>query len=273
MPTPKTIIVTPAGRKRYLEILLNNLLKQKKHFSVWQLWLNTENQEDIDYCKSLEKQYDWIKCYDLDIPFAGIVSIHTFFKYATDKDCVYIRLDDDIVYIEKDFVRKLSASRRKNPEPFLIYANIVNNSICDHIHQRIGALPYSVGRINYNVLDDVGWRSGIVAEQKHKVFFDHIENGTLNAYKFSPQWILKSDHPEHCSINAISWLGSRFAEFEGRVGENEEIWLSIDKPTADHTHNIICGDALCVHYAFWPQRDHVDSCTYVLDKYREISNL
>jgi hypothetical protein len=269
----KTIIVTPAGRKRYLEILLNNLLKQKNDFSVWQLWLNTDNQDDIDYCKSLEQEYDWIKCYDLDIPFAGNISIHTFFKYTTEKDHIYIRLDDDIVYFEKDFVRKMSSFRIKNPEPFLIYANIINNAICDHIHQRIGALPHSVGQIGHSCFDNVGWQSGLVAEQKHNVFFDHMLKGTLNVYKFSPQWILKVYSPERCSINAISWLGSRFAEFEGKVGSDEEQWLSVDKPIADNAYNTICGDALCVHYAFYTQRDHVDACPHILNKYREISNL
>jgi len=269
----KTVIVTPAGRKRYLEVLLKNLIKQKDDFSIWQLWINTENQEDIDYCKSLEKEHSWIKCYDLDIPYHGINSIHTFFKYTTESNVVYIRLDDDIVYLEKNFIRKLANERAKDPEPFLIYGNIVNNAICDHIHQRIGALPLSISEMSYDCLCPVAWANGQVAEQKHKNFFNHVENGTLNAYKFN-QWNLRPHAAERCSINCISWLGSRFAEFGGKVGEDEEAWLSVDKPMMDKTsYNKIYGNALCVHYAFYTQREHVDSCPHILDKYIEIASL
>ena len=58
----KIIVVTPAGRKRYLKILLKNLQKQKNDFDEWHLWENTRNKEDEIYIKELEKKYDWIKC-------------------------------------------------------------------------------------------------------------------------------------------------------------------------------------------------------------------
>ena len=37
----KRIIVTPAGRKRYLAILIKYLVKQKHSFDSWQIWCNT----------------------------------------------------------------------------------------------------------------------------------------------------------------------------------------------------------------------------------------
>ena len=58
----KIIVVTPAGRERYLKILLKNLEKQKNDFDEWHLWENTRNKEDEKYIRNLEKEYDWIKC-------------------------------------------------------------------------------------------------------------------------------------------------------------------------------------------------------------------
>ena len=52
----KIEIVTPAGRQRYLELLFLHLKSQKADFHHWTLWLNTNNQADIDYCKKLEKE-------------------------------------------------------------------------------------------------------------------------------------------------------------------------------------------------------------------------
>jgi hypothetical protein len=273
MKETQTIIVTPAGRKRYLEILFNHLSKQKKDFTVWQLWLNTENQEDIEFCKSLERHYDWIECYDLDVPFRGLKSIYTFFKYCINKDCVYIRLDDDVVYLEKGFIRKFATARKKNPVPFLMYANIVNNVLCDHIHQRIGALSLNPCPINYSVMDEIGWADPQVAKVKHDSFFENYYQNNIDSYKFNFFWRLKLHNVERCSINAISWLGERFAEFGGVVGEDEEQWLSVDKPVHDGSYNVIYGDALCVHYAFYTQRDFIDSQDYILKKYKTISLL
>lgn len=36
----KRIIVTPAGRERYLEVLLNNMIKCKDEFNEWHLWID-----------------------------------------------------------------------------------------------------------------------------------------------------------------------------------------------------------------------------------------
>lgn len=38
----KRIIVTPAGRKRYMEILSSHLDKQRSDFDEWHIWQNTE---------------------------------------------------------------------------------------------------------------------------------------------------------------------------------------------------------------------------------------
>jgi hypothetical protein len=186
---------------------------------------------------------------------------------------VYIRLDDDIVYLEKDFVRKLATARKENPIPFLMYANIVNNVLCDHIHQRIGALSLNPHPISYSVMDQIGWADPQVAKAKHDSFFEHFAQNSIDDYKFNVSWILKLYGIERCSINAIAWLGQRFAEFGGKVGQDEEQWLSVDKPAGDNSYNVICGNALCVHYAFYTQRDFIDAQQYILKKYKEISLL
>ena len=86
----KIIVVTPAGRKRYLKILLQNLQKQKNDFDEWHLWENTRNNEDKEYILSLEKKYDWIKCIKRNIPKnikGWIPGIHYFCDYC----CYYCR--------------------------------------------------------------------------------------------------------------------------------------------------------------------------------------
>ena len=71
-------------------------------------------------------------------------------------------------------------------------------------------------------------------------------------------------------MNVISWLGSEFNKFNGIVDADEENWLSCIKPSQISKPNIIFGDSLFSHYAFFTQRNYIDS-TDILEKYKEIS--
>ena len=52
---------------------------------------------------------------------AGIrfLTIHTFFRHSHDADTVYIRFDDDVVYIEEGTIPHLARYRQDHPEFFL----------------------------------------------------------------------------------------------------------------------------------------------------------
>ena len=49
LDTTRIVVVTPAGRKRYLEILFRYILKLRPIMDEYRLWVNTENNEDIEY--------------------------------------------------------------------------------------------------------------------------------------------------------------------------------------------------------------------------------
>jgi hypothetical protein len=267
----KKIITTPAGRQKYLEVLLKNLIKNKQDFDEWHLWLNTTNQEDIIYCQSLADTYSWIKAIPLSIPHNGNLSIHSFFRDCADHDAVYIRLDDDIVFLEKNFCKKLFQYRVDNPDPFLVYGNIVNNACISHLHQRYGALGVNTPHIEYSCMGNM-WRAEAAQHvyNMHQEFIGKVKQyNSVDFMRFSPAWILNLY--ERVSINCISWLGKTFAEFGGNVGYDEEAWLSMDKPASMGKPNVIFGDAVCAHFSFYTQRDFLDK-TDVLQQYSTISN-
>jgi len=261
----KVEIVTPAGRQRYLEILFLHLKSQKADFDQWTLWLNTKNQSDIDFCKKLEKENEWIKTIDLDTEWNGNSSISSFFKYAKNPDTIYIRFDDDIVWIEEDFIKKMSEFRIANPEYFLVYGNIINNAIIDLIHQRMGALEYKNFEINYDCGDPIGWGNSDFAEMKHRNFFQKFESNNLNSYKFN-KWELFFN--ERVSINCISWFGKDFEDI-GLMCD-EENFLSVEYPRLKNKLNTVYGGALCSHFAFFTQREKMDN-TEILNEYKKIT--
>ena len=262
----KCVIVTPAGRQRYLELLFQHLIAQKDDFDEWRLWINTAVQSDIDYCRKLESENTWIKC--VIVPSSNYTSFNicNFFKTCTDIDTVYIRLDDDIVWLEPGFVSSIKRFRIANPDFFLVYGNIINNAITSHLQQRFLNITLDQGIAGYLCMDDVGWKSPAFSEHLHRSFIRDCKLGKHAQWKFSP-WVLFFN--ERVSINCISWLGSEFAKFDGAVGTDEEAWLSIDKPKQLQKLNCIHGGALCVHFSFYTQRAHLDQ-TNILDEYRSL---
>lgn len=263
----RIVAVTPAGRRRYLEVLFRYLERDRSLIDEWHLWLNTANAADIKYCTELEHTYPWIKTIPLDNAWDGSYSIHHFFTHCTDPNTVYIRFDDDIVWIEPKGLEKLVQFRIDNPDYFLVFPNIVNNSIMSHLHQRMGCIPLP-GLIGYEVLDPVGWRSGPKAVEIHETFLKKLKENSLDDYKFG-QWNLF--YHERFSINSFAFLGKTFKEFGGRVGRDEETWLSHQKVHDSHLFNCIFGRCLMVHFAYHTQRDHIENTTTLLKQYRKLA--
>lgn len=266
----KIVAVTPAGRRRYVEILLKYILRDRNIIDEWHLWLNTTEKSDIEYCKSLEKEHSFIKTIPLSGRFDGNLSIHHFFKDCVDSDTIYIRFDDDICWIEAGAIEKLLDFRIANPEYFLVFPNIINNAIISHIHQRFGLISKLHGICKYDVTDNVGWRCPRTATEVHTNFLKAIEGKIdIAKYKF-PQWELYFH--ERFSINCFAFFGDTFNEFSGEVGEKEENWLTTDKPKMDNITNCIYGESLVVHFAFGVQRKPLENKTNFLAKYKELAD-
>ena len=107
----KIVVVTPAGRERYLKLLYKQLNIQRKSFDnfEWHLWENTRNDNDKTYITKLADHNDWIKIIEknIDNRIKGTnIAIAKFWEYTTDPNTIYIRLDDDIVWLDKNFIPK-----------------------------------------------------------------------------------------------------------------------------------------------------------------------
>ena len=252
----RVVVVIPAGRKQYLEILIPQVIAQGECVDEIRLWCNSYNEEDINYINLLRSSTQSEK---ITVEYNDIIvdrlgwgwSIYPFFKNCIDKNTVYVRLDDDIVWMEAGALENLIKFRLENLSYFLIYANIINNPILSHIHQRIGAMHTRAGLAQYDPLDPMGYESAEFWEATHVNFNERRKAGTLNAYKFG-RWELY--HQERMQINCISWLGEDFADFNGIVPVDEEKFLTMEYPKAINKINCVFGQALVCHSAFWKQR-------------------
>lgn len=262
----KVVVVTPAGRKKYMELLIPYILKEKNIIDEYRIWVNTKETSDIKWFLELNLKYkNFINLEFLDCEVNSVHTIHKFFKNCIDKNTIYIRIDDDVVWMENNFFEKLLKARIAMPDFLLLYANIVNNSICDYL-QPIKHKYSQV--INLGCLDQNGYHNSKLAEEKHNKLIQNIKNNTLDEYRFNSVVNLANIQ---VSINCISWFGKEFEKFNGNVEQDEEIFLSCRKPILSKKYNAICSDALCSHYAFYVQREYLET-TNILEKYRELLN-
>lgn len=262
------VMVTPAGRKRYLEILLPYILRLRPILDEYRLWVNTTNDNDINYMKSLNVLYpDFIKLEFLPEgitvdPNCVFKTICKFFKNCIDINTIYVRVDDDVVYLDDiDKFTQFIKFRKEHDEYLLVFGNIINNAICTHLHQRQGMLQLTAGISGYKCTDDIGWWTSPLAP-----FIHHSISQTDDLSKFNMNnWLLFNN--ERVSINVISWLGSEFLKFNGEIDSDEENYLACVLPGIRNKYNIIYGKFVSVHYAFGPQRASIDGDPSILNGY------
>ena len=234
----KRIIITPGGVKRNLSILLKHLNHQKNSFDEWHLWVNTENPENIAYMNKLIKTFNWIK--KIEIP--GSIDVERYYPLASDPNTAYLKIDDTIVYLDPTFVNTMFTARCEDTTHMLLYANIINNPIITHLHQRHGVFKYTE-LTTYNRMDPVGWYSSDFAQCLHATFLQSVKTGYIEKWKQSfTRWeLFNNEMPE---MNAIAWLG-------GLPGSSI---------------NSILGSAVCVQFGSIHQRTRLLE-TGVLDEY------
>ena len=263
------VLCIPAGRRRYMEVLIPQLLRETG-WDELQVWVNTNDADDISYLNGLPALDQRIRLLQLPAGVAanGGWTIHHFYPHCIDEDTVYIRLDDDVCWIEPGTIAKLAAVRIRNQMPFLIYPIIVNNAIVTHIWQALGKISAN-NYIHAQCMDNIGWKNPKFAENLHRMFLGALAQNNIDHFKFPTRAIALS----RMSINCIAWLGREFAKFSGRLGSNdEEEWLSVTRPTQLGVHNLIYGDSIVAHFSFYTQRDHLDT-TDILSRYKELAGV
>jgi hypothetical protein len=259
----KLVCVTPAGRRRYMRNLIPQILCSDA-VSRYDIWVNTINKDDINFFEFLENKF---KKVNLIQQPEGIIngnsSINAFFTKAMDKDEIYVRMDDDIMWIIPNFFEELFKLRINDSESFLLAPLVINNSISTHIFQQQKKFEYNNYLPAY-ASDNLTWRDPEFAYNLHQWFLNHLENNTYETLKIQDYLIALN----RFSINSISWLGSDFSKFNGIIKDDEEEYLTVIKPAVLQKSNKIIGSLIVAHYSFFTQRDYLDK-TDLLKRYEK----
>lgn len=272
---------TPFGRERTVSILVKYMERDVKRGIVdeYLLYMNTDEHQvsDREYGYRLAEQYDWIRIIERpegvdlgNLPkqrWTGLA-----YREMTDPDTIYLRFDDDVVYIHDDAIENLVRARVQMPAPTAVFPVIFNNAIVSHFLQACGKVPMEWGVVTAYCMDPVGWANGPFAVKLHELLLDHIERNAV------PDLYLYQDFPimpgTQFSVSCFASLGSMYAglpEPGVLVPDEEESWHTIHHPLATGAPNILRGDAVVAHWSFFPQHPFLNS-TDLLDRYRELAD-
>ena len=258
----KIVCVTPAGRRRYMRLLAPQILASPL-VDRYDVWVNTANKPDLDFFEALrrlDKRVNLVAQPDGKVK--GVSTIGAFHRHATDEDTIYIRLDDDIVWLQPDFFERHLAFRIANPGYLLTMPLVVNNAVCTALLQETGKIRLS-RRVGIRAFDPIGWRDGTFAVALHRLFL-----GLVETKQWSRLW--GGNYPiglNRFCINCICWFGKDLAAYPDMIGRDEEQDWTVKSGFRTGRVNCFATDSIVAHYAFYSQRAHLDR-TDLLDRYR-----
>lgn len=280
----KVVPFIPAGREKTMSILINHLMRFKgSPVDEVLICVNTKDKKDLKYINSLNDGYFKV-IHRIDGGWDEPKQLNTgkFYKYMVNEDTIYMRFDDDIVYIDDNFFTNILDFRLKYSSYFLVMANIINNSVVSYVLQNEGLIDKDHGQVKeLFCMDHVGWKDGKFAVYLHNLLQEKIAKKKVEDLYFDK---FDLEKVKRFSISCFCFFGRDFKRlFNGNVvlpesfansgpynPLDEEMFLTEFAPMEYGLRNTICGSALVAHYTFGFQRDVVNR-TDILERYKKIS--
>lgn len=253
----------PYGRKRYVQLLSKYLQNLDKVI----FFENTNNVEDLEYLQELAKfpNFEIFRTSDALNEMGTGKRVSHILKHCIDKDTLYIKIDDDIVYIHPNAIQNLIYFTLNNNYAF-VSANLINHCTNSHIHMRMGIYEKYDADYTYDAWGDFCWKSHKGAELAHRTFFEN----NPEKYMFD-KWVYANR--ERWSICFFAFTGKEMEEAikldEKRFHQDHELYLSSEYLKKTKKLSAICGTALACHFAYYPQREELDK-TDILENYVKI---
>jgi hypothetical protein len=272
----KVVVFTPWGRELTASLLFKHLQRDHKAGVVdeWHLWMNTDEdqQRDREYGYGLAQDHDWIKTFERpegEVLHPKQMNTGRFYVYTQDEDTIYVRMDDDIIWIEPNAIQRLVEQRIDNTFPFVVFPIIWNNAVCSHYLQITEAMPSWWGRVGNHCMDAVGWADPNFAENIHRHLLKMIETDQVD--KLFLHHSIQLNVGQQFSVSSFAQFGSEYKKVAGQLGHEEESWHTIRSPFEMQRPNMIVPNSLISHFSFYHQRPHLLK-TDILKQYKEIAD-
>lgn len=300
----RLVVLTFGGRKCSLEILFAYIKRFKKHINEYRIYVATTIKEDIDYMENFAKENsDFVKTVYLTVNNKVVLDDRekiwdNAYKTCQEDDTVYLKMDDDIVFMDETLFTDFITYRLQNRNPPLLYPVIINNLIQSCIFERNGiytpdaksnileSWKNTYSRIKSHiennqhkrlrigdftsgneVLCSTAWGNLKYCYDLHTQFLNDINGGNTSKYYLKDNVVLSNAEP--ASINVCSWIGEDLRKIVEKYGDiyYDEPWLAIYLPTWSGRHNEIYGKSVVSHYSYYKQRELGLDKSNILNKY------
>lgn len=247
------VIFCFAGRRQNMELqlpLIRRILAENPdtEYHVWNL---ARNEDDNRYLRSIEGERITVlnDHYGDPTPWSRFNDIYRHYTNPVYSDCLFVKVDDDVVFLEtdrfRDFVDAVDANRGS-----VLSAKVVNNGACTPTEPGLWLEFLSLGL----PLLDVHLSSDY-AQMSHTYFFGHSSE-MLN----QPTKIIPTD--DWLSINTIGYDYSTGLEIAAKLGTPSpphiagRDWVDTllgDEGTVNTLPRLILEGFLTCHLSFGPQ--------------------
>ncbi|KAI0111470.1 hypothetical protein F4814DRAFT_356118 [Daldinia grandis] len=139
----KIIALVFYGRKRTVDFLdcylQQNLAVNGGYLDEIRFMVHTNNEDDLEYLNGLVSQrkehYHIVEAGTCEGSSYGCI-----WDSVVENDTIYVKIDDDIIFIHPDAIPQLVHTRIAIPHPFAISANLVNSPLTGYEHFHVGAI-------------------------------------------------------------------------------------------------------------------------------------
>jgi hypothetical protein len=252
---PKIIVVTPAGRARYLTLLSSFILSDPS-VHKWQLWDNCRAQSDREFINELAAKHPKIEIVRLQNSKGDNRSINQYYGTLSDPDAFYIKMDDDIVFIEHGFFERfLSKAESQRGTGLWFSPLVINNAICTWLLKYAGNVRIAQP-ITCQAGDSIAWGNPEFCEQLHRLFLNIVSDKNLDKIRIHDYSVSLS----RFSINCIGFFGddrSKFGDNFCPLGIDDEEYISAVLPMKAGRPGRVIGSEIISHFSFFTQEKHL----------------
>lgn len=278
----KVVAWTPAGREQTMSILLEYLQRDHDKGIVDEWWMcqniDPNQAADLSWMMSTDRRRDWVKL----VKRPEGVTVYQrkqrntgyFYRHMTDPDTIYVRFDDDVIYVHEDAVERLVYAAATEAQ-VCTFPMIINNAICSYFLQKDGKIPMRWGEVSMFCMDANGWGNGQFAINLHEWFLSHIENGTVEELFGHHDYQLPM--AKQFSVSCFASRGGMYATLPLGRGVlqpdkfiEEESWHTEVAPRQFGVPNKILSRAFVSHYTFFTQHPFFEG-TDILERYRTLA--
>ncbi|WP_019928519.1 hypothetical protein [Nocardia sp. BMG111209] len=197
---------------------------------------------------------------------AGFVDAIHFYAARADHyaDTVFLKCDDDIVYLQLETLEDFIRFRIRHPQYFLVTANVINNNICAHYQQQNGAVPRSLMELELPPGGFGGslWESAAAASTLHHHFLD-------NRHLFEQLPATPIEWPGRLGMHFVAWMGTDLSYMSADTVDDERA-LSVRIPTYLQRGHCIYPRFLASHLSSGKQAGALDEHP-ILRRYRQLA--